>query len=113
MDRTIPRDRWVAALKEFTERNAGRRTALEEDAPDYGAQPEEAGYPLRGISFDPRDGRIEIMLGDQFSVDRHLTRAISGPQGIDLVRDERGRDAALRIRHDADGQTVLRILHNG
>lgn len=111
MDRKIPRDEWVISLKEFTERNAGRRTLLEEDATDLGAQPEERGYPLRGVSFDPRDDRVEIMLGDQASVDRHLTRTVPGPRSIDVLRDPEGRDTALRIAHDAGAQTVLRILY--
>ncbi len=111
MDRNIPRDEWVATLKQFTDRNAGRRTLLEEDARDLGAQAEERNYPLRGVAFDPRDGRVMIMLGDQFSVERHLTHSIVGPRAIDLLRDPQGRDTALRITHDTDGQTVLRILH--
>lgn len=99
---------WAAMLSEFTNRNAGRRTTLEVDAPEYGAQSEEIDYPLWGVTFDRRDGRIQIMLGEQGSVDQHLTRSIDEPQRIDVLADH-GRDRALRIVH-ADGQTLLRFL---
>jgi len=112
MDRTIPREEWARRLQQFTDRNAGRITTLEEDAPGFGAQREEYDYPLRGVAFDPRDGRIEIMLGDMASTERHLTRAISAPQSVDLLRGPDGRDQALRIRHDNDAQTVLRLIHS-
>jgi hypothetical protein len=109
MDRTIPRAEWASSLKQFTDRNAGRKTSLEEDAPGLGAQSEAQDYPLRGVSFDPRDGRIEIMLGDMASTERHITRAISAPQSVDLLFGPDGRDQALRIRHHDDAQTVLRL----
>lgn len=111
MDQHIPRGEWVAGLKRFTDRNAGRRTVLEEDAPDLGAQSEERNYPLRGVAFDPRDDRVAIMLGELASVDRHLTHSIGRPLTIDLLQDSLGRDAALRITHGGDGQTVLRLLY--
>ncbi len=112
MDRTIPRDQWVASLKEFTARNAGRRTTLEVDSQDLGAQREESDYPLRGVSYDPRDNRIAIMLGDMATVDRRLTRTISAPSGVDLLLSADGHDQALRIRHAGDGQTVLRLIRD-
>jgi len=99
---------WAATLSEFTNRNAGRRTTLEVDAPEYGAQEEENDYPFWGVTFDRRDGRIQIMLGEQGSVDQHLTRSIDEPQRVDVLTDH-GRDRALRIVH-AGGQTLLRFL---
>ena len=108
MDRTYERAEWVGTLKAFTERNAGRVTILEEDSADFGAQEAETGLPLRGIAFDPRDERVEIMLGEQSQVEAHLTRTIERPERIDVTADERGRDHALRIVHDG-GQTVLRF----
>jgi Family of unknown function (DUF5335) len=95
------------ALQAFTGQNAGRWVVLEEDGEEIGAQEEAAG-PLRGVAYDSRDGRVEIMLGEQHTVERHLTRTVPSPQRIDLVADEAGRDAALRIEHDG-GQTLIRI----
>lgn len=99
---------WSAGLRAFTNRNAGRRTVLSEDAPGTGSQEEESDYPLWGVSWDPRDGRIQIMLGEQGSVEKHLTRTIGSVRTIELLRDDVGRDEGLRVTH-ADGQTLLRF----
>jgi hypothetical protein len=99
---------WIRELSAFTARNAGRRTVLEVDGIDIGAQREEQGYPLRGVAYDPRDGRVEIMLGDLASVERHLTHTVEGVEGIDVLTTDDGRDVALRVAH-AGRQTVLRL----
>lgn len=106
----IPRSDWASALKGFTMRNAGRRTELEEDGPEVGAQHEESGWPLRGVAFDPRDNRIEIMVGDMASTERRLTRSIEAPSSLDLLKTPDGRDAVLRIRHGVGEQTLLRLI---
>ena len=77
---------WASGLREFTHRNAGRRTVLEEEATGEGLRLEQSGYPFWGVSWDPRDGRVQIMLGEQGSVERHLTRSIRAARAIDLVR---------------------------
>jgi hypothetical protein len=111
MDRTIPRDEWVEGLRQFTHRNAGRRTLMEVDGPEIGAQAAGTDYPLRGIAFDPRDGRVEIMLGDMATVERRITHTIQGAAAIDLLRSDDGHDRALRIAHDG-AQTVLRFVND-
>ncbi|MGH7500232.1 MAG: DUF5335 family protein [Longimicrobiales bacterium] len=99
---------WTETLKEFTDRNAGRRTTLEIDSLTLGAQEEERDYPLKGVTFDHRDQRIQIMLGEAGSVSQHLTHSIEDAKRIDVVRRADGRDAALCIVH-AGGQTLLRL----
>lgn len=106
MDSTIPRGKWMATLQAFTNRNAGRTAILEVDGQDIGAQQAGRDYPLRGIAYDPRDNRVEIMLGDQASVDRRVTHTIVTPGEIDLLQGVDGRDRALRISHEA-GHTML------
>jgi hypothetical protein len=98
---------WNLTLKEFTHRNAGRRTVLEIDSMDIGAQEEEQDYPLKGVTFDPRDQRVQIMVGEEGSVERHLTHSIGNPQHIDVLRWPDGRDQALRIVHANGSQTLL------
>lgn len=105
----IPPERWAQELEAFTRRNAGRRTALEVDDPELGAQAQEHDYPLLGAAYDHHDGRVEIMLGDFSGPERHLTRNIPGVTAIDLIRDEQGRDWMLRIVHGA-GQTLLTLV---
>lgn len=109
MTKCIPETDWAAELHKFTSRNAGRTTTLEIDNPDYGAQAQEIGHPLRGIAYDSRDARVFITLGEQASPERHLTRAIENAHAIYVLVDTRGRDEALAITHD-NSQTLLRFL---
>jgi hypothetical protein len=107
MKRLIPRKNWAAAFDTFTKRNAGRTTRLEEYDVELGAQNVEHGYPLRGVSYDHRDDRIEIMVGDLEGTEHHLTRNIGNVLFVDLVTDEHGNDEALRIERADGGQTLL------
>lgn len=100
---------WIQALRGFTERNAGRLTRLEIDDPEIGAQWGEVDLPLRGVAYDPRDERVEMMLGDLGSIDIHLTHSIQGVTSLDVLRDEDGRDRVLRVVHGG-AQTLLRFV---
>jgi hypothetical protein len=106
--KNIPSSEWADGLSAFTQRNAGRITVLEEHDRAIGAQEEEHGYPLRGVGYDRRDGRVEVMLGDLTGTERHLTRSIAAVTSLDRMLDANGRDFALRIAHDG-GQTLLRF----
>lgn len=99
---------WAEALSAFTKRNAGRRTALEVDDPDYGLLIQEHGYPLLGVAYDHHDQRVEIMLGDFHGTRRHLSRGISNVRSVDVLRDAGGRDRVLRVAHGR-GQTLLTL----
>ena len=98
---------WSERLEEFTRRNAECAATLEVIDPEIGAQIEERGFPFVGASFDPRDGRVQIMLGD-FPDGRHLTRNITGVTSVQVLRDRRGRDMLLRVAHGR-GQTLLTL----
>jgi hypothetical protein len=102
----LPRGGWPSLLREFTVRNSVRPTSLEIDDIELGAQAQEHDYPLLGVSYDPHDECVQLMLGDLASYGRHLTRSITGADAIDVMTDEQGRDIALRIAHGA-GQTLL------
>jgi hypothetical protein len=102
----LDRPEWTRALDEFTRRNVGRRGVLEVDDPEIGAQAQEHDYPLLGATYDPHDGRVELMFGELGDLDRHLSRSIGNVGRIDVLSDEKGRDIALRIGHGA-GQTLL------
>lgn len=103
---------WAVGLQAFTQRNAGRRTILEEGVAAGGYRAAEQDYPLWGVSWDPRDSRVQIMLGEQGSVDRHLTRSIPAARSIDRVRDREGRERGLQITHGGGG-TRLRFVDDG
>ena len=108
MTRQIPEAAWVTELHKFTNRNAGRRTRMEIDSFDFGAQSQQEGWPLRGIAYDARSGGLLITLGNRASPD-HLTHAISGAREIHLLIDGRGRDEALSIV-DHDRNTLIRFI---
>lgn len=98
---------WSERLEEFTRRNIGRAATLEVIDPEIGAQIEQRGFPFIGASFDPRDGRVQLMVGD-FDGNRHLTRNITGVTAVQVLRDRRGRDMLLRVAHGR-GQTLLTL----
>jgi universal stress protein E len=97
---------WSERLEEFTRRNAGRKATMEVIDPELGAQVEERGFPFVGASFDPRDGHVQIMVGD-FGL-KHLTRSITGVTAVQVLRDRAGRDMLLRVAHGR-GQTLLTL----
>ena len=109
MTKRIPASAWAIELHKFTNRNAGRTTALEVDSPDFSAAAQRAGHPLRGIAYDSRDDRVLITLGDQTSAEQHLTHAIEKAEAIFVLVDVRGRDEALAVAQK-DRQTLLRFL---
>jgi nucleotide-binding universal stress UspA family protein len=102
----LPHVEWASQLDDFTRRNFGRRGTLEVDDPDIGAQAQEFAYPLLGATFDAHDHQVELMFGEMGRGKRHLTRGIGGVTAIDVLRDDRGRDMAIRIAHGM-GQTLL------
>jgi hypothetical protein len=86
----------------------GRRTTLELDDPEVGAQQCGKNFPLWGVDYDPRRDRINIMLGRSGTVEGHLTHSIPGPRDLRVETDDRGLAQALQIRLEK-GQIVLRI----
>ena len=100
---------WSTMLADFTRTNAGRRTRLEIDDPEIGAQAQEIDYPLRGVAFDPHDQRLEIMLGTLGAGAAHHTRSIEHVSSLDFLTAEDGTDVALRVQHGT-GQTVITFL---
>ena len=101
--------RWAEVLDDFTRSNVGRRTRLEVDDPEIGAQPQELDARLLGVAFDPHDRRVEIMLGELGGGEPHLSRSIAGVDSLYVLSDIDGRDLALRLRHGT-AQTILTLL---
>lgn len=106
---TIDQSRWSEVLDDFTRRNAGRRTRLEIDDPEFGAQKQQGDYPLLGVTFDRVDRRVEIMLGELGAGEPHLSRSVGGVDSVDVLTNGDEKDIALRLRHGA-GQTILTLL---
>jgi nucleotide-binding universal stress UspA family protein len=102
---------WAPALRKFTARNVGRRATVEVDDPRLGAFVEVNSYPLLGVDYDHRDGRVDIMLGDFQGGERHLTRSIPHPASVS-IRTVGGSDSALSVAHNA-GQTLVTFVAPG
>ena len=98
----------MGELQEFSKANMGRRTTLELDDPQVGAQESGKNFPLWGVDYDPKRDRVNIMLGRSGTVEGHLTHSIPSPQEITVDRDENGWAKALQIRLGA-GQILLKI----
>jgi nucleotide-binding universal stress UspA family protein len=100
-----PRE-WAEALNDFTRRNAGRRTTIEVDDPEIGAQMLGRGA-LMGVTYDRHDRRVEIMVGDAHRTRRHLMHSIPKVESIAMTRDDRGAIEALELRHGRGHTLVL------
>ncbi|MBI4521429.1 MAG: universal stress protein [Gemmatimonadetes bacterium] len=105
----IPREEWSGWLTEFTNRNFARATALEVDDADIGVQEIERDYLLLGAAYDHRDDRINIMLGEPGSSDVHLTQTVEHPEAVEILAEESGKDAVLRVGNRR-GQTLLKFV---
>lgn len=97
---------WSRMLNDFSRRNFGRRTILEVDDREIGAQAQEYNYPLLGASYSEREKRLELMLGDRHAGGRHLARSIGAITSIEVLTDGAGADIALRVQHGTS-QTLL------
>jgi hypothetical protein len=100
---------WSAFLASYVRRNAGRRTRLAMDDPVLGAQWNEIDFPLRSISFDSRDNRIEIRLGEERGLESQLTHSIAEPCALEVRRGPAPGAEELCIRH-ANGCTLLQFV---
>lgn len=98
---------WAGALNEFTRRNKGRRVAVEVDDPELGAQMLGRGA-LIGVTYDPHDERVEIMLGEAKSTRRHLMHSIAKVESIAMTTENRTGDEALELRHGR-GHTLVMV----
>lgn len=109
MKNYIEQNSWNGYLTEFTKRNMSRPTWLQVFS-EQGAQSEENGLPLNGISVEMKGTDaplIQIMLGGR----EHLTHVVRNvetmmPQvGID------GRDEAIEFV-DKNGEASLLIFRH-
>jgi len=97
---------WRELLAAFSKSNVGRRTILEVDDIELGAQAQEYNYPLLGTTYDERAAQVNLMLGDAAAGGRHLTRGIGNVSAVDVLTDGEGHDVALRVQHGSS-QTLL------
>ncbi len=112
MKDNIEREAWARYLTEFNKRNESRPAWLQVLG-DAGAQSEEQGLPLVGISLEERGAnapRVQIMLGGHDAIEsRHLTHMISDVERVTPQVGTDGRDAAIEFV-DTRGEASLLIF---
>jgi len=97
---------WAEALDGFTRRNVGHRAAVEVEAPSVGAQMLGRGYALSGVTYDPHDKRVEIMLIDASDARRHLMHSVPGVDSVAMTVDDHGHEV-LELSHGRGHTLVL------
>jgi uncharacterized protein DUF5335 len=103
----IPKNEWPSFLDRFSREYEGWLVNLEVFNPEIGAQVEETGLPLEGLTDEwdeVKDNTIMIMAGN--TPENHITHSINRPTEISLEQSDEGADAALSIK-SADGTTAL------
>ena len=114
MKDNIIREAWPNFLREFSDRNQSRPTWLQVFG-EAGAQTEEVGLPLMGVSLEEKGGRapsVQIMLGGHDSVEpRHLTHFIDHVEELRTKVGSDGRDEAVEFI-DTNGEASLLIFQH-
>lgn len=103
----IPKNEWPSFLDRFSRQYEGWLVNLEVFNPEIGAQVEETGLALEGLTdeWDEVKGNtIMIMAGN--TPDNHITHSINRPTEISVEQTDEGADAALSIK-SADGTIAL------
>jgi hypothetical protein len=112
MKNNIDRDAWAPYLNKFTKRNESRPTWLQVFG-EAGAQSEEQGLPLIGISLEEKGAdapRVQIMLGGHDAIEsRHLTHMINEVEWVIPQVGDDGRDEAIEFV-DKHGEASLLIF---
>ncbi|HUF13938.1 MAG TPA: universal stress protein [Longimicrobiales bacterium] len=93
----VDREPWADRLAGFDRRNRNQPVQVEEDTLALGVQREVDGLELTGVSYDPKDDRVTVMVEGEGA--EHLTHTIRAPDSIDVT--------------DAAGGEVLRVAHSG
>ncbi len=105
----IEQNSWNGYLTEFTKRNMSRPTWLQVLS-ELGAQSEEYGLPLNGISVEMKGDdapRVQIMLGGQ----DHLTHVVRNVESMTPQVGTDGRDEAIEFV-DKNGEASLLIFRH-
>jgi hypothetical protein len=109
MKNCIEQNSWTGYLTEFTKRNLARPTWLQVLGED-GAQSEQSGLPLNGISVEMKGAdapRVQIMFGGR----DHLTHVVRNVETMMQQVGTDGRDEAIEFV-DKNGEASLLIFRH-
>ena len=114
MKNSIERNAWTGYLTEFNKRNTSRPTWLQVFG-ESGAQSEEQGLPLMGISIEMKGTdapRVQIMLGEHSATEpRHLTHSIANVEYMTPQVGTDGRDKAIEFVNKQGEASLLIFKH--
>ncbi len=100
----IQQNEWAKFFDNFSRKHEGEILTIEILGSDIGAQMEEKGLALEGITAEATSNTIVIMAGGRRA--DHVTHPVNRPTGVSIERTDEGDDAAVAIRA-ADGTTTL------
>ena len=103
----IQQNEWPEFFDNFSRKHQGTPVGLEILEPEIGAQPEENGLALEGISIEGNETSghtVLIMVGA--NADDHVTHSIRHPTQVSLGQTTEGEDFALAIK-GTDGSLAL------
>lgn len=102
----IQKSEWPEFFNEFSRKHLGTPVGIEIFGADLGAQTEETGLALEGITVEGNDvsGKIIITVGAR--ADDHISHSINRPTQVNLEQTDEGVDLALAIK-GMDGSTAL------
>ena len=107
--REIQPQEWQKFFDDFSRKYEGRSVGIEILGADIGAQMEENGMMLKGLTLESGKGSestITIMVGTR--ADDHVTHSINRPVQVSLGT-EGDADFALAIKGEDGATTLLRL----
>ena len=108
----IPREQWEAYFDEYTKKHLRddrpEAATIEVVSPMIGDQIEEEGAVLQGISYDPKDNALEVLV-------EGLDHLVFNPKEVWVVEDEEdeGFLTSVEIVREDGTKEILSIRRTG
>ena len=95
----VPRAEWKPLFDRLSKSLLGKQAEIEVASLDLGDQIAVEWIPFLGISYDPRDDRIDVVL------DR-ISHAISGPKEVRIDESPAGLSSIAIVDKQGTGQVI-------
>ncbi len=100
--RTLKKEEWTAYFNTVTKSLEGKRIEIDVEAMSLGDQRETANLPLLGISYDPKDNNVEVMMPG-------LNHRIGDATEIEVQESGAGIEA-IHIKEQSGQEQILRLF---
>jgi hypothetical protein len=104
----LPRNTWGAYFDELSRGLATVRASVEVEGPEIGAQVEEEGLELNGITYDHGDDILVVGLSPGGAAET-LEHIVSSPRRIEVVSGEDLLPATIDVQDGEGNRTLLRL----